>query len=116
MVFLANEDLHLLVLAPCQDLASDLGVGPRESVRCKEPLIVKLACLRNVLPEAGVAASLAVGGEEQSANVRLLDEHLARACQLLEVMKQLQERQPEADAFQLIQTDLESIKVCRHRP
>ena len=59
-------------------MTEHLTIGPRKRVDSEELLDIKLLLLRDILEEACVAAILLVLCKEESADIRLLDEHLAR--------------------------------------
>ena len=79
---------------------------------CKELLRVERASLRDVLEEACVTAPFVVPSKEQRTKVWLLNKNLTRPRHSLEALQQVQERYPEADAFQLVEAGVETVQVA----
>ena len=64
----------LLILASLLDNTSNDGVGAWQCISYEEILMIKLACLGDVLEESGEAVFLGVVGVDHSADVGHLDE------------------------------------------
>ena len=67
-----------LILASFFDVAGDDGMRARQSMGKEELLMVKAACLGDILEEAGVETNASIPGEDQSAHMRHLNEELMR--------------------------------------
>ena len=74
--------------ASAQDVAVYLGAVARQGMGGEERFSAKGSFLRDGLPDAGVAALLAVAGEDEGTDVRLLDEDLASMSGVHEALEE----------------------------
>ena len=76
-----------------------------------ELLQVELIIFRDILEEAGEAASLLVLRVEQADHVWLPDEHLAAPRLLLERRQQVRQAHPIASPFELIEALFKLLQI-----
>ena len=93
------------------DHAVDLGLWTWQGMGQEKLIDVDLFRFRNVLEEAGEAAGLLVLGEDQCANIRLLDVELSGLHLILESLQEYGQRHPIAQACLRIEGSLNLVQV-----